>query len=126
MSLYEVNPDSIQLMAHPHEREIEVFEAALELPPGQREAYIEQASTGNPDLSQRVRALLHAAENGAEFLTTAPSELAPSRPIIDKPGELIGRYKLLEQIGEGGCGIIGRDGASSDGAVDEIARLLDN
>src|ERR1051326_5891176 len=81
MSLYEVNPDSIQLMAHPHEREIEVFEAALELPPGQREAYIEKASTGNPDLSQRVRALLHAAENGAEFLTTAPSELAPSRPI---------------------------------------------
>src|ERR1051326_2884476 len=108
MSLYEVNPDSIQLMAHPHEREIEVFEAALELPPGQREAYIEQASTGNPDLSQRVRALLHAAENGAEFLTTAPSELAPSRPIIEKPGDLIGRYKLLEQIGEGGCGIVYR------------------
>jgi len=86
-------------MAYPHEREVEVFEAALELPPGQREAYLEQMSTGDPALLQRVRALLHAAENGAEFLTSIPSDLAPPRPIIEKPGDRIGRYKLLEQIG---------------------------
>jgi serine/threonine protein kinase/tetratricopeptide (TPR) repeat protein len=108
MSLYEVNLDIIQLMAYPHEREVEVFEAVLELPPGQREAYLEQASAGNPELFQRVRALLHAEENGAEFLTTVPPDLGPTRPIIEKPGDRIGRYKLLEQIGEGGCGIVYR------------------
>lgn len=93
-------------MPHPHEREIEVFEAALELPPGQREAYLEQATAGDQDLLQRIRALLHAAENGADFLKTIPSDLSSTLPAIEKPGERIGRYKLLEQIGEGGCGIV--------------------
>src|SRR5215475_9419198 len=93
-------------MVHPHEREVAVFEAALELPPGQREAYVKQASSGDTELLQRVRALLHAAENGADFLAPLPSKLAPSLPAIEKPGDRIGRYKLLEQIGEGGCGIV--------------------
>jgi serine/threonine protein kinase/Flp pilus assembly protein TadD len=93
-------------MAYPHEREVEVFEAALALPPGQREAFLARESAGDPELSQRVRALLHAAENGADFLTAIPSNLAPPLPAIEKPGDSIGRYKLLEQVGEGGCGIV--------------------
>src|SRR5947208_6194509 len=93
-------------MVHPHEREIAVFEAALELPPGQREAYLEQASAGDPDLLQRIRKLLHAAENGADFLAPIPSHLPPPLPAIEKPGDSIGRYKLLQQIGEGGCGVV--------------------
>lgn len=95
-------------MAHPHEREIEVFEAALALPPGQRDAFIRQSSAGDPALLQRIQALLQAAENGTDFLTAAPAHLAPSRPLIEQPGDMIGRYKLLEQIGEGGCGIVYR------------------
>jgi len=93
-------------MAYPHEREVEVFEAALALPPGQREAFLAQASAGDPELLQRVRALLHAAENGADFLTPIPSNQSPPLPAIEKPGDRIGRYKLLEQIGEGGCGMV--------------------
>src|SRR5882724_11993580 len=93
-------------MVYSHEREVAVFEAALELPPGERDAFLAQASAGDPELLQRVRALLHAAENGADFLAPLPSELAPSVPAIEKPGDRIGRYKLLEQIGEGGCGIV--------------------
>src|ERR1051325_7855508 len=95
-------------MANPHEREVAVFEAALELPPGQREAYLAEAAAGDGELLRRVQALLHAAENGADFLTTIPSELAQPLPAIEKPGDYIGRYKLLEQIGEGGCGIVYR------------------
>src|SRR5215471_3019875 len=93
-------------MAHPHEREVTLFEAVLELPSGQREAYLEQASAGDPDLMQRVRALLHAADNGADFLTPITPSPAPTLTVIEKPGDRIGRYKLLEQIGEGGCGIV--------------------
>src|SRR6185436_13288012 len=93
-------------MAYPHEREVEVFEAALALPPGQREAFLAQERSGDSELLQRVRALLLAAENGADFLTPIPSNLSPPLPAVEKPGDRIGRYKLLEQIGEGGCGMV--------------------
>ena len=93
-------------MAHPHEREVEVFEAALELPSGEREAFLERASTGDPELLERVRSLLHAAENGADFLAPITPNPAQTLPAIEKPGDRIGRYKLLEQIGEGGCGVV--------------------
>jgi serine/threonine protein kinase/Flp pilus assembly protein TadD len=93
-------------MANPHEREVEVFEAALELPPGQREAYLAHAGGDDADLVQRIRALLHAAENGADFLSPIAPNPTPALPAIEKPGDRIGRYKLLEQIGEGGCGVV--------------------
>jgi serine/threonine protein kinase len=93
-------------MAHPHESEVEVFEAAVALAPGQREAFVEQASAGDPELLQRIRALLHAAENGADFLTPIAPTPPATPPAIEKRGDRIGRYKLLEQIGEGGCGIV--------------------
>src|ERR1051325_4598261 len=93
-------------MVDPHEREIALFEAALELPSEQREAYIEQASAGDPDLLKRIRKLLHAAENGADFLTPLTPNPTPTLPAIEKPGDRIDRYKLLEQIGEGGCGVV--------------------
>jgi serine/threonine protein kinase len=93
-------------MVPPHEREVTLFEAALALPSGEREAYLEKASVGDPDLLKRVRGLLHAAENGADFLTPVVPNPAPKLPAIEKPGDRIGRYKLLQQIGEGGCGIV--------------------
>jgi len=93
-------------MANPHEREVEVFEAALALPPGQREAFLAQQCAADEPLLQRVRSLLQASENEADFLRPIPSNLNPTLPAIEKPGDRIGRYKLLEQIGEGGCGMV--------------------
>src|SRR3954467_11145668 len=93
-------------MDHPHEREIELFEAALELPSREREAFLQNAGAVDPDFLQRIRALLHAAENGADFLAPITPNPAQTLPAIEKPGDRIGRYKLLEQIGEGGCGIV--------------------
>src|ERR1041385_3929229 len=43
-------------------------------------------------------------EAGLRFLPEEPR--ATAVPIIEKPGDSIGRYKLLQQIGEGGCGTV--------------------
>jgi len=93
-----------------HQHEVAVFEAALQLPPRQREAYLQQTCAGDPGLLQRIRALLKANESQSDFLvpaacTAGPTVLAPLPP-TEKPGDRIGPYKLLQQIGEGGCGVV--------------------
>src|SRR5262249_52501478 len=42
-------------------------------------------------------------EVGLSFLPEEPKAAAVT--IIEKPGDRIGRYKLLQQISEGGCGV---------------------
>ena len=43
-------------------------------------------------------------EAGLSFLPEEPKAIVV--PITEKPGDRIGRYKLLQQIGEGGCGTV--------------------
>ena len=94
-----------------HQREQAIFEAAFELPVAGRPAYLDQATAGEPALRARVESLLQNYEAG-DFLEQAAAPM-PSPSTIDisdklggKPGDKIGRYKLLQQIGEGGCGIV--------------------
>src|SRR5207249_5074330 len=63
---------------------------------------------GNEGLRKRVEALLHAHDAAASFLQPAPSaqaRTADAQP-SERPGTLIGPYKLLQQIGEGGMGVV--------------------
>src|SRR5262245_9800103 len=94
-------------------REVALFSAALELPADQRAAYLSQACADDPALRQRLEDLLRVhqdaitfLENKAtgdeKFLGTIRTAVTPS----EKPGDRIGRYKLLQQIGEGGCGVV--------------------
>jgi tetratricopeptide (TPR) repeat protein/tRNA A-37 threonylcarbamoyl transferase component Bud32 len=92
----------------------EIFEAAYGLPPEERPAYLDRACGRDGALRDRVDTLLAAAEQehpflseptGAPTATTAPGSGGGSTP-VEAPGSRIGRYKLLEQIGEGGFGTV--------------------
>jgi tetratricopeptide (TPR) repeat protein/tRNA A-37 threonylcarbamoyl transferase component Bud32 len=91
-----------------------VFAEALQRDtPDARAAYLDGACGTDTPLRRRVESLLHAAESAGDFLEQPPTGLAAgdgSTMVVtfpsEKPGDRIGRYKLLQQIGEGGCGIV--------------------
>ncbi len=100
-------------MSEPCESEIEIFNAALELPLEKRAAYLDQACADAAALRQRVEELLRADEEAGRFLdSTSAIKPGPGGTIrlpvapAQKAGDRIGRYKLLQQIGEGGCGVV--------------------
>jgi serine/threonine protein kinase len=96
-------------VAAPHPAEQAVFEAARKVEAGTaRDAYVQQACGNDAELGRRVRALLKAFDDGASFLEAPPSALprTEDEPLRERPGAHIGPYKLLEQIGEGGFGVV--------------------
>ena len=96
-------------MTTPPDREAAVFGAALRLPSGERAAYLDEACAGDAALRQRIEELLRASEEAGAFLqnpaAVPPGGTIPASP-AEKAGDQIGRYKLLQQIGEGGCGVV--------------------
>jgi serine/threonine protein kinase/Tol biopolymer transport system component/Tfp pilus assembly protein PilF len=91
------------------EREREIFERAIEITSlSERVAYVEDACAENEDLTARIQALLRAHDQ-AGFLPAYPSNpevTLSAAPISECPGTIIGRYKLLEKIGEGGMAVV--------------------
>ncbi len=82
----------------------EIFADALALDRAARAAFLERVCAGDPARRARLEALLLAYGNArADFL--APARTRPAA-VEEQAGARIGRYKLLEQIGEGGCGVV--------------------
>src|SRR5262245_32553418 len=89
----------------------DLFLRALELPSADARAkYLDEAWAGGAPLRVEVRSLLEAGDRAGSFLESPViSNLAPTvdaPPISEGPGTVIGPYKLLEQIGEGGFGVV--------------------
>jgi eukaryotic-like serine/threonine-protein kinase len=93
------------------ERAREIFDRAREISDsGERSGYIRGACGGDADLQGEVESLLAADAEASEFLRTssraAATIVSPSRAAVEAPGQMIGRYKLLQMIGEGGFGSV--------------------
>jgi serine/threonine-protein kinase len=93
-----------------HSRLEALFFAALEKgSPQERALYLDEASADDPDLRRRVEKMLAAQAVAGSFLEhPAPSPVVTidQQPVSEGPGTVIGPYKLMEQIGEGGMGLV--------------------
>src|SRR5687767_5466295 len=87
----------------------ELFHSALDRPPAERDAFLVGACRGDSSLILEARALLAAHERAGDFLEPALSaelgaEMERLKP--ETAGERVGPYKLLQQIGQGGFGVV--------------------
>src|SRR5437868_15208576 len=95
----------VMAIADQHNREKELFEQALDITPAEeRLRFLTIACGKDAALLARVQALLRADEIGESFLPEVPKGTVVA--ITEKPGDRIGCYKLLQQIGEVGCGTV--------------------
>jgi WD40 repeat protein/tRNA A-37 threonylcarbamoyl transferase component Bud32 len=97
-------------MKPPEDKEVVLFREALQRAKGpEREAFLDQACAGEKALRGKLEALLQAHESPDPPLEPQPAPPGNSTvvlPVEEGPGSLIGRYKILEQIGEGGFGVV--------------------
>ncbi|CAN5461167.1 hypothetical protein BH11PLA2_BH11PLA2_50610 [soil metagenome] len=97
-------------MADAYQKRVQsIFLAAVEdHAPELWDDYLGTACEGEPELRQRVEALLRGHRQPNDLLDNPiAAPVAPSPASIGEgPGTIIGLYKLLEQIGEGGFGVV--------------------
>src|SRR6266404_6356392 len=108
--MYNKYTSSCGMNEEPSDRDVEILAEALGLPPSERAAYLDRACREDVVLRRKVEALLQAHERAGDFLKKPPAALALAKEqenaTYEKAGDQIGRYKLLQQIGEGGCGVV--------------------
>src|SRR2546428_10306796 len=112
-------------MNETHDSLRNIFVEALEIEDAQqRAAYLSQACGEDLALRREVEELIQAEAAAGKFLPDQPATNAARAaivgasealglrtatlkvPVTETPGDRIGRYKLLQKIGEGGCGIV--------------------
>jgi eukaryotic-like serine/threonine-protein kinase len=83
----------------------DVFESVVELPAAEREARLRELCAGDTALLAEVRALLDAVEAGERFDDARlPGALLEATATADLAGRMIGEYRLVRRVGQGGMG----------------------
>jgi serine/threonine protein kinase/WD40 repeat protein/tetratricopeptide (TPR) repeat protein len=89
-------------------KEENLFAEALGKTGQARAAFLDEHCKDDVELRNRLEALLRAHDNPDPFLD-APAPVAGAtidEPVTERPGAMIGPYKLLQEIGEGGMGTV--------------------
>lgn len=71
-----------------------------------RAAFLDRVLPGEPGLRAQVEALLANADSAGSFLIGRDEEAEAPQGVSPTPGSVIGAYRLLEFLGEGGFGVV--------------------
>jgi len=87
--------------------EMDLLLEALDLATGERAAYLDRACQGNSTLRSRIQQLLNNVDETGNFMAAPVVDLNATTPMdAIQVGCQVDRYRLMEQIGEGGMGVV--------------------
>ncbi len=91
----------------------QVFQAALEYEPSEREAYLEKACASDPRIRSEVKDLLRAYYQASSFIEDPAIHATPSlnqaeflESRFSKDGQRLGAYQIAQELGHGGMGTV--------------------
>ncbi len=99
--------------ADPNPAKAIFLEAVEKHAPDQWPVFLDRACAGRPDLRCRVQVLLEAHREAGtgqhpagDGVAPGPAATVEALPALEQPGTVIGPYRLMEQVGEGGMGLV--------------------
>jgi len=84
----------------------DVLDGVLDLPADERSGYLDEACAGDADLRAEVESLLEAHDEAGDYLEVPAASLESALAASYRPGQHIGPYRLVREIGRGGLGLV--------------------